>query len=108
MITYKSPIEITYGQMKSQIEGDILTVVCECGVIVDKDELIKALAYDRDQYKAGYDDAMATLKHGHWNEHRNGRWGSTWTCSECETLGCPSWKCCPVCTAFMSGEDGSK
>ena len=102
---YKSPIEITYGQMESQIEGEILTAVCECGVVVDKDELIKALAYDRDQYRAGWNDAMATRKRGHWIRHRVGRWDSTWSCSECETMGAPSWKCCPVCTAFMDRKD---
>ena len=25
-------------------------------------------------------------------------------CSECQTLGSPRWKCCPVCTARMDGD----
>lgn len=24
-----------------------------------------------------------------------------WVCSECQTLGSPQWKCCPVCEAKM-------
>ena len=53
---YNSPIEIIYGQMKTQIEGDILKAVQECDIHVDKDELIRALQYDREQYDRGYAD----------------------------------------------------
>lgn len=58
---YKSPIEIIYGQMQQQIDGEIFRAVQNLGVSVDKEELIKALAYDRNQYDAGYRDAMATI-----------------------------------------------
>lgn len=54
---YKSPIEIIYGQMETQIEGDILRAVQKYGINVDKDELLRALQYDRGQYKKGYADA---------------------------------------------------
>lgn len=30
-----------------------------CGIIIDKDQLIRALTYDRDQYQKGYADAKA-------------------------------------------------
>lgn len=98
---YESPIEVIYGQLQTQMEDDVFRAVQNCGIRVDKDELIKALKYDRDQYAAGYADAMATLKYGHWIEYRVSRWEATWSCSECGTLGSPQWKCCPVCTAFM-------
>jgi hypothetical protein len=62
---YKSPIEIIYGQMQKQMEGDILKAVQSYGINVDKDELLRALQYDRNQYKKGYmdgkTDAMSEL-----------------------------------------------
>lgn len=52
----------------------------------------------------------------HFKEDRRGRWVpmfnakslDNWVeCSECQTVGSPSWKCCPVCEAVMGGaEDG--
>ena len=73
---YKSPIDIIYGQMQTQMEGDILRAVQSYGINVDKEELIRALQYDRDQYHKGYADgrrdAMAGLVRckdcKHWHE----------------------------------------
>lgn len=59
---YKSPIDIIHGQLETQLEGEVLKAVQKCGVVVDKDELLKALAYDRDQYEKGYRDAMAKMR----------------------------------------------
>lgn len=56
---YKSPIDIIYGQMETQMEGTIMRAVQKVDVNVDKDELIRALKYDRDQYNEGYDAGMA-------------------------------------------------
>ena len=53
---YKSPIEIIYGQMQTQMEGDIFRAVQSYFPNVDKDELLRALQYDRDQYHKGYAD----------------------------------------------------
>ena len=39
---------------------------------------------------------------------RHGRWiqGNGYVeCSECNTIGSPHWKCCPVCTAMMDLEE---
>ena len=58
---YKSPIEIIYGQTKTQIENDIFRAVQEYAINVDKDELIRALQYDRGQYKQGYADGRAAM-----------------------------------------------
>lgn len=58
---YKSPIEVVYGQLQTKFEGDVVKAVQSYNINVDKDELIKALAYDRNQYDAGYRDAMATM-----------------------------------------------
>jgi len=55
-MSYQSPIEIFQTQMQSQIVGEIYKAVMKVGVNVDKDELLKALQYDRDQYQKGYTD----------------------------------------------------
>jgi len=38
---------------------------------------------------------------GRWIQHNkeNDNWVE---CSECNTVGSPFWKCCPVCTAMMN------
>lgn len=56
-MTYISPIEIV-EKMSNQIEKDIMEVVLNCGIKVDKDELVKALSYDRKQYEKGYADGQ--------------------------------------------------
>jgi hypothetical protein len=53
---YKSPIDIIYGQMETQMEGAILKAIQKVDVNVDKDELLRALQYDRGQYDKGYAD----------------------------------------------------
>ena len=57
-MSYKSPIEIIYGEMTNKLENEVFTAVQNIGINIDKDELIKALKYDRDQYHSGYSDAM--------------------------------------------------
>lgn len=59
---YKSPIEIVQTEMQAQIENGIMKAVQDVGIHVDKDELLKALAYDREQYQKGYADGR---KAGH-------------------------------------------
>ena len=51
---YKSPIEIITGQMRTEFDDGIYKAVQDYGVNVDKDELIRALQYDRWQFDAGY------------------------------------------------------
>ena len=53
---YKSPIEIICGDIKKQIDNDIYRVTQKYDIKVDKNELIQALQYDRDQYEKGYAD----------------------------------------------------
>ncbi len=54
ILGYESPITVIMGQMRMEQENNIYKAVQEYGVNVDKDELIKALQYDRDQYEKGY------------------------------------------------------
>lgn len=55
---YESPIEVYYKDMRTKIENNIFEAVCNVGVSVDKDELVKALQYDRGQYEKGYADGL--------------------------------------------------
>ena len=58
---YESPInliEIERQIIEDQEKG-IFKVIKRMGIDVDRDELIKALQYDRDQYAKGYRDGKA-------------------------------------------------
>ena len=59
---YKSPIEIIIdglnGMIRHKLDEECLESVYKAGIIVDKDELIKALKYDREQYEKGYKDCI--------------------------------------------------
>lgn len=62
MMDYKSPIEIAMGQFRLEqeklIEGEVMKAIQDYGITIDKDELIKSLRYDRDQYRKGYEDGV--------------------------------------------------
>lgn len=53
---YEASIEIIYGKIEYQIEESIFKAIQNVGINVDRDKLIKALRYDRDQYNKGYAD----------------------------------------------------
>ena len=55
---YESPIEIIQTQMQMQMDEGILKAVQGVGIDVQKEELLKALAYDREQYSKGYKDGV--------------------------------------------------
>jgi hypothetical protein len=59
---YKSPVELIVKQMNTQVEEHILKAIQEVAVDVDKEELIKALQYDRNQYEQGYIDGKLENK----------------------------------------------
>ena len=64
---YKSPIDFIYCQPDVQLEGDILRAVQKVGINVDKEELTRALQYDRDQYEKGYEDGKSeVVQQGTW------------------------------------------
>lgn len=62
IMDYKSPIEVMVGEMVMQYENDILKAVQDVGIDVDKEELLKALLYDRGQYEKGYADGVNVSK----------------------------------------------
>jgi hypothetical protein len=55
-MSYTSPITEYLGQMRIERENAVLKAIQEFDIRVDKDELIKALQYDRDQYRKGFID----------------------------------------------------
>jgi len=63
---YESPITLLEKQIsmdiEKTIEGEIWKATKEIGVVVDRQELIRALEYDRDQYYKGYQDATEKYK----------------------------------------------
>ena len=81
---YKSPINIyeTADKLRMQIikqqNEDIYHAVLSYGIAVDKEELLRALRYDREQYDKGYfdgkNDAMAELVRckdcKHYEDHK--------------------------------------
>ena len=64
---YKPPIEIIMKEvcqkMDEDFENAVFKAVRKVGINVDKEELLKALIYDRGQYDKGYEDAMNEVKH---------------------------------------------
>ena len=56
---YSSPIQLILSDFQMKIEDDVCKAVQSVGVNVDKDEIIKALQYDRDQYAKGFTDGYA-------------------------------------------------
>ena len=59
---YKSPIELYFNQMQMQMDEQlgeqVYKAVTQVGINIDKDELFKALANERDQYNEGFYDGV--------------------------------------------------
>lgn len=68
-MNWESPITITQ-EIASQIAKDtddyIMSEIYKTGVTVNKEELIKAINYDRDQYNKGYCDGFNTAVEMEW------------------------------------------
>ena len=62
---YQSPISQIYKDVeykfKEDMENKTIEAVHHFGISVDKEELIKALQYDRNQYDKGYSDGRASM-----------------------------------------------
>lgn len=58
MCGYDSPIQVIMDEMKIEHENGVFRAIQNYGVFVDKEELIKALEYDRGQYHKGYIDGI--------------------------------------------------
>ena len=53
---YESPINIIISKLCTKLESDCIKSVQRYGFDVDKEELAKALNYDRKQYEKGHTD----------------------------------------------------
>lgn len=58
---YESPITQILSEMQMSYENECLKAVQNVGFDVNKEELTKALMYDREQYSKGYADAAGDL-----------------------------------------------
>lgn len=62
---WESPINVMeiqdsfVSEIKEKTEEMVFTEIKRIGIDVDKEELIKALKYDRGQYEKGYKDGYA-------------------------------------------------
>jgi hypothetical protein len=59
---YESPINIIQADMETQIENGVYKAVQRVGFDVNKEELLRALQYDRNQYAKGYNDAVEAFR----------------------------------------------
>lgn len=62
LLGWESPVNIIEKEWETKIEGDIVKAIKSYDIDVNKEELIKALNYDRNQYKAGYKDALEWMQ----------------------------------------------
>ena len=66
---YKSPIEIVVAETTDSLaeraarnlDEQIYIAIQKCGVAVNKEELVRALNYDREQYQQGYEDGVRDI-----------------------------------------------
>lgn len=55
-MAYESPINLIMKDIQTKTENEITTMIQGIGIDINKEELIRALAYDRRQYEKGYRD----------------------------------------------------
>lgn len=94
-MSYQSPIDLIIGQMNLALEGEICKAVQNVGVYVDKEELLKALQYDREQYQKGYKDRDAEIvrcKDCKFKQESSVA-GRTWWCNRLEKFCDSDWFC---------------
>lgn len=107
-MSYKSPVEINYSdtiikEIVKENDERIYQAIIEQSIQVDKEELIKAIQYDRHQYEKGYQDGIDdAVKHGYWFDV-----GSlSCRCSRCGCKNNKESRYCPTCGSKMDAEKG--
>lgn len=104
---YESPIAIIeqkiLNEQKKQLKNALMYEIrMNYQIDVDKDELIRALQYDREQYEKGYQDGKAAMKKtGKWFINSDGYYPY---CSQCKYEPKEMTRYCPNCGAEMSGD----
>ena len=60
---YESPITQYTTDIQTKVEDQLMETLFSMGFDVDKDELKKALEYDREQYQKGFKDGKEIIVH---------------------------------------------
>ena len=101
-MSWKSPIDTIYHDVEYEFENDVLKAIQKVEIVVDREELIKALNYDRKQYEKGFADGSA---------RKEGRWLKIYgqphimECSVCGSMSIEGdFNYCPKCGAAMVKE----
>lgn len=93
-MSYNSPIEIVVKELQTKMENQTIQIIQSYGISIDKNKLIMALNYDREQYEKGYmDGENARLNIGVKPSLIDKRWH----CGSCFTAIGRFWKYCQNC-----------
>lgn len=106
---YESPLSITeitnniVKKQNEQFENDLMYQIKQtCHINIDKNELIKALQYDREQYEKGYQDGKAAMKKTcKWLINSDGYYPY---CSQCKYEPKEMTRYCPNCGVEMNDD----
>lgn len=102
---WHSPIEAIYHDVEYEFENDVLKAIQKVDIVVDRDELVKALNYDRGQYEKGYADGKAdAVKRGRWIEEERPTC-YVYKCTVCGDGFDTPYNYCPNCGAHMVLDD---
>ena len=100
---YESPIKMFVTEIQNAYEDGVMKAVQNFGFNINKEELIKALQYDRGQYQKGYEDGRP--QKGEWIDTltigASGREYLSYKCSKCGDHHGTRWNYCPYCGADM-------
>lgn len=94
-MNYESPVNFFQKELETKFENNVMQIVQTYGIDINKDELVKALKYDRDQYRKGYNDG----KYDHYSvgvkPYKLDMYH--WYCEECRNPIIQLWIYCPFC-----------
>lgn len=100
---YKSPysvsiVEKVAKEAAEEFDGLVMKVTVDANITVDRDELLKALAYDRGQYDKGYGDGYQDGKRDalEWisvEDRCPEKYGDYLVFDDCRNLYVNEWHC---------------
>ena len=100
-MSYQSPIDIIFGEWQTKLEDDVLKAIQNYDITVDKNELLKALNYDRDQYNKGWSDGYVQANADIVRCKDCAFWQDDWLLCSAD----PDWHYCSMNDAnFRAGE----